>query len=360
MKEAIVSKGLKVSIIDSPIPLPSETQVTIKVVVSGSNPKDWKRAESGNELNTGDDIAGVVHTVGSDVVEFKPGDRVAAFHQMMAPHGSFAEYAIAEAHTTFHLPKKTSFEEGATLPLAAMTAAIGLYQQLDLPLPWHPTSTLTPLIIYGGASAVGTYAIQLASLSNIHPIIAIAGKGIPHVESFLDASKGDIALDYRVGNETLVSNLQEAAQKSGKIEYAFDCISEHNSYQNICSVLDRSSGKITLILPFKDYAEIPPTITKSITYVGGAHKDTDLDPWQKKIPGGGAKVGNQEFAHAVFRFMARGLGEGWFKGMPYEIVPGGLAGVEEGLKRLKDGKVSACKLLFRLEDTEGVERYRTN
>ena len=34
----------------------------------------------------------------------------AAFHQMMAPHGSFAEYAISEAHTTFHLPKVTSFE----------------------------------------------------------------------------------------------------------------------------------------------------------------------------------------------------------------------------------------------------------
>ncbi|KAL8823977.1 MAG: hypothetical protein Q9191_005395, partial [Dirinaria sp. TL-2023a] len=317
MKEAIVSKGPKVSIIDSPIPVPGESQVAIKVVLSGSNPKDWKRAEAGDELNTGDDIAGVVHTVGSNVVEFKPGDRVAAFHQMMAPHGSFAEYAVAEAHTTFHLPKQTSFEEGATLPLAAMTAAFGLYQKLNLPLPWHPTSTPIPLIIYGGASAVGTYAIQLASLSNIHPIIAVAGKGIPHVESYLDASKGDIALDYRVGNEKLVSNLQEAAQSKGKIEYAFDCISEHNSYQNICSpsVLDHSTGQITLIQPFKDYAEIPPSITKSTTFVGGAHKGTDaLDSWQKKVPG--TKVGNQEFAHAMFRFIARGLGEGWFRGMP--------------------------------------------
>ena len=76
MKEVIVSKGPKCKIVDSPIPLPGDNQVTIKVVVSGSNPKDWKRAEAGGELNTGDDIAGVVHTVGSNVVEFKPGDRV--------------------------------------------------------------------------------------------------------------------------------------------------------------------------------------------------------------------------------------------------------------------------------------------
>ena len=111
MKEAIIHKGLKVEIIDSPIPVPEPDQVITKVVVSGSNPKDWKRPEySGQSLNHGDDIAGVVHTVGSDVVEFKPGDRVAAFHQMMSPGGSYAEYAVSLAHCTFHIPKKTSFE----------------------------------------------------------------------------------------------------------------------------------------------------------------------------------------------------------------------------------------------------------
>ena len=42
MKEAIVHKGPKVEIIDSPIPVPERDQVIVKVVVSGSNPKDWK------------------------------------------------------------------------------------------------------------------------------------------------------------------------------------------------------------------------------------------------------------------------------------------------------------------------------
>jgi len=41
MKEAIVSEGPKVKIVDSPIPEPGPEQVVIKVVVSGSNPKDW-------------------------------------------------------------------------------------------------------------------------------------------------------------------------------------------------------------------------------------------------------------------------------------------------------------------------------
>lgn len=61
-------------------------------------------------INQGDDIAGTVHAIGSGVTEFKPGDRVAAFHEMGAPGGSYAEYAVAWDHTTFHIPDKTSFE----------------------------------------------------------------------------------------------------------------------------------------------------------------------------------------------------------------------------------------------------------
>ena len=112
MKEAIVSATDQgVDIVDSPIPTPGPDQVVTKVVVSGSNPKDWKHPKAaGTSLNSGDDIAGVVHSVGSNVVEFKPGDRVAAFHQMGAPGGSYAEYAVSFDHATFHLPKNTTFE----------------------------------------------------------------------------------------------------------------------------------------------------------------------------------------------------------------------------------------------------------
>jgi NADPH:quinone reductase-like Zn-dependent oxidoreductase len=112
MKEAIIHSGPKVEIIDSPIPTPKPGQVVTKVAVSGSNPKDWKVPMwlPDKVVNQGDDIAGTVHSVGEGVTEFKPGDRVAAFHEMLAPHGSYAEYAVSWAHTTFHLPEKTSFE----------------------------------------------------------------------------------------------------------------------------------------------------------------------------------------------------------------------------------------------------------
>ena len=113
MKEAFVSKSssdeLRVEVRDVPIPKPGAGQVTIRVVAASLNPKDWVWA-SAEPFNQGDDIAGYIHSVGDKVLDFKPGDRVAAFHEVGAPHGAFAEYSVAFAHSTFHIPQSTSFE----------------------------------------------------------------------------------------------------------------------------------------------------------------------------------------------------------------------------------------------------------
>lgn len=89
MKQVINFAGseVKTKIVDAPIPEPSAKQVLIKVVFSGSNPKDWKAPEYGAAydgpdddsfmgrcragVNQGDDIAGIVEKVGAEVIEFK-------------------------------------------------------------------------------------------------------------------------------------------------------------------------------------------------------------------------------------------------------------------------------------------------
>ena len=89
MKQVINLPGseVKVKITSASIPEPSAKQVLIKVIVSGSNPKDWKvpefaaayngpednsvMAKSKFGINQGDDIAGIVEKVGEDVIEFK-------------------------------------------------------------------------------------------------------------------------------------------------------------------------------------------------------------------------------------------------------------------------------------------------
>lgn len=273
-----------------------------------------------------------MHSVGSNVWEFKVGDRVASFHEMMTPGGSFAEYAVGWQHTTIHLPKNVSFEEASTIPLAALTAAIGLHQRLALPDPWTPAKEPTPLVVYGGAAAVGAYVIKLASLANIHPIIAVAGRGEKFVEGLIDRSKGDAIVDYRKGDEAVVQGIKDAL-KGAKLNYAYDATSEHNSYTNIVQVLE-PTGHLTLILPGKKYEGIPESVVKTTTSVGEAHK------------------GDKDYAYVIFRYIARGLAEGWFKPHPHEVIPGGLEGVQQGLKNLKEGKASAVKYIFKIGDVE--------
>ena len=69
-----------------------------------------------------DDIVGVVHSVGSEVVEFRADNRIAAFHRMWQPGGNYAEYAVNSSHATFHTLKKTVTTYGPTLPLPCVIA----------------------------------------------------------------------------------------------------------------------------------------------------------------------------------------------------------------------------------------------
>jgi NADPH2:quinone reductase len=42
-KQVIVQSSIEaIEIIDTPIPVPKDDEVVIKVIVCGSNPKDWK------------------------------------------------------------------------------------------------------------------------------------------------------------------------------------------------------------------------------------------------------------------------------------------------------------------------------
>ncbi|KAJ9611115.1 HIR complex subunit [Cladophialophora chaetospira] len=330
MLEAIVQPSLEVTIVESPIPTPAEGEILIKVVYSGVNPKDWKSVVySGQSLNSGDDIAGIVEAVGGKVAGFRKGDRVAAFHQMRAPHGSFAEYAIAPTHTTFHLPDHTSFEE--------------------LPPPWEPATTPVPLIVYGASGAVGAFVVKLACRSNIHPIIAVAGNGRPMVEKLLDASRGDVVIDYRRGPDHVISTVQQLLkdQRLESILHAFDTISEKGAAELVAQLL-APDGHATFVLPEKDYSAVAETILTSLTYVGYVHTGPfPADP-NKGIKFNPAGHG-ADFSAVYSSLFTRGLQDGWLTGHPFEVVSG-LGGLPTALRNLKAGTVSAKKYVIRISD----------
>ncbi|KAH8799119.1 hypothetical protein F5884DRAFT_825370 [Xylogone sp. PMI_703] len=325
MKEAIVAKGPKVTIRDSPVPSPNPDQVLIKVIYSGSNPKDWKWPSIvvGTPHNSGDDIAGIIEAVGDNVVDFKKGDRVAAFHEKVP----FKSYYI---------------------PLAAMTSAIGLYARLGLPEPWHPATVRTPIIIYGGSSAVGAFAIKLAQASDIHPFIVVAGKGQDYVEQLITRSKGDSIVDYRGGDDAVLSGITTALKEAGvsEVRYAYDAISDHNSFRNIGKILAKPGNKMTVVVPWGDYSDIPSYIEQNITMVTDIFQDIGSIEDTARM-----RASSKDFGFVFSRLFSRGLQEGWFTPHPYEVVPGGLNGIEKGLTDLMNGVNSATKYVFNVEDT---------
>ncbi|KAI1804648.1 GroES-like protein [Daldinia bambusicola] len=346
MKEVIIQPSLDAfEVIESPIPTPEDKCVVIKVVVSGSNPKDWKYPYwSGKPSNSGDDVAGIVHSVGKDVYEFKPGDRVAAYHKVMAANGAFGEYATAPDWTTFHLPHNVSFEEAATIPTAAYTAVVALYVNLELPTPFDargvPEGKKAPLLIYGITSACGAFAAQLTRLSGLGPIIGVAGRATD-----LAKTLANHVLDYRMGEDALVAGVEEILAKEGlsdKVPYVFDAISEGESFEVASRVVDQNGGRIATVLPSQYFAnarenfKFPDGVEGSNTVVLKiltTHKDV---------------------GYIWSRYFGYLLEAGKLKGHPYEVIPGGLNGILIGLNKLKDGQASGLKYVYRIEESGHV------
>ncbi|KAH8596639.1 chaperonin 10-like protein [Bisporella sp. PMI_857] len=365
MKEVIVhpTRGdaleLWTEIHEVPLPRPSKDEVVIKVAAAGSNVKDWLHITNLKiSMNSGDDVAGIVHEVGDNVTKFRVGDQVAAFHPMMTPGGAYAEYALAPQHTTFKIPSSVSFESAATMPLILTTAALTLFRRQHLPPPWAPrpsSSAPLPLIIYGASSALGAFAIKLARAANIHPIIAIAGSSSAYISSLLAAEKGDALIDYRDGPEATKELVSTAL---GQLEcfHALDAISANQTWIPISQMLASSTNEQPSYLSVVsganryDESEIQDGVQIVYTFVGTVHSGA-YKPGMPKMPKDVEEVrGDPEWAEKFFDFIAKWVSGSesspTLEGHPFEIIEGGLRGVEVGLRKLKAGQAKGVKFVY--------------
>ncbi|KAI9845782.1 MAG: hypothetical protein M1838_001543 [Thelocarpon superellum] len=357
MKEAIVHPipVITVELQDVSIPLAGPDEIVIEVVAAGSNVKDWAHITAQKiSVNSGDDMAGTIHSMGANVVatgELHIGDRVAAFHPMLTPGGAYAEFAVAPAHTVFIIPGHVTFE--------ALTAALSLFCRQGLPPPWSPATTASgpiPLIIYGASSALGCFAIKLARIANIHPIIAVGGSSQAYVSTLLDASAGDKMVDYRHGVEPMIQSVGEALGDL-KAHHALDAISANGTWIPLTRMLDTSgAGQISVVSGANAYdeAEDKPWIQIKYTYVGTGHYGA-YKPGMPHQPEDKESVkADVEFAYLFYRYLARLLSRREFQGHPFQVIPGGLGGVQEGLQNLKDGKAKGVKYVYRIDETAGL------
>lgn len=102
----------------------------------------------------GTELAGIVESVGADVVNFNPGDEVIAFPG--GAYGSHAEYrTMPETGTIAVKPANLSFEEAASLAFGSMTALPFLRDKARI-------KAGDSVLVVGASGAVGTAAVQIA------------------------------------------------------------------------------------------------------------------------------------------------------------------------------------------------------
>ena len=238
--------------------------------------------------------------------------------------------------------------------MGAFMASIGLFGMLCItPGPWAlvPEGEKRPLVIYGAAGTVGAYAVKLARLAGVHPLICVAGQGEVFVRGLIDNER-DTIVDYRAGDEHVVAEIRKALDGQD-LQYAFDATSAHGSFTNLSKILARG-GKLTLVLVDRR-DDIPAYIEQSNTMAVSLWRDLSKET-DRDYSGFGMMSfeRGKEFGLMFSRLIGQWLREGTLEPHPFEVVESGLAGLETALKNLREGKNSATKYVVRIADTPGM------
>lgn len=182
---------------------PAAGEIVIKNHAVAINPVDWAIQRMGKvvmshlqyPLIPGADCAGQVIEVGPGVSRFKVGDRVLGSvvgalpgHTQHNSEAAFQHYVVLREDLAAPIPDAMKFEEASVIPLGLMTAAFGLFHKdylaLDpLTTPPRLKRTRKALIITGGASSVGSCAIQLAVAAGYEVYSTSSPKNFAYVKS---------------------------------------------------------------------------------------------------------------------------------------------------------------------------------
>ncbi len=182
-------------------PIPADNEVLVKIKAAAVNPLDWHYmrgspyimrllgAGIGTPANIrlGVDFAGTVEAVGSLVTQFKPGDDVFGGRT-----GAFAEYVtIAQDKAIALKPANMSFEQAASVPIAAITALQGLRDKGQI-------QAGHKVLINGASGGVGTFAVQIAKSYGAEVTAVCSARNAEMVRSI----GADHVIDYKQENYT--------------------------------------------------------------------------------------------------------------------------------------------------------------
>jgi NADPH2:quinone reductase len=218
------------------VPAPGQGEVLIAVEAAGINRPDVLQRQGvypppkGASDLLGMEVAGTVAAVGPGATRFTPGDAVCA----LTNGGGYAEFCIVPEVMTLPMPQGLSMVEAAALPETVFTVWHNVFERAALkPGEW--------LLVHGGASGIGTTAIQMGTLFGAKVIVTVgsgakvkacealgAARAINyHDEDFVEVVKAetaghgaDVILDM-VGDGYIERDLRAAALDGRIVQIAF-------------------------------------------------------------------------------------------------------------------------------------------
>ena len=206
-------------------PSAGDDEVLIKVGAAALNPADllfrgtsyMVRIMTGlrkpKETRIGHDVAGQVEAVGRNVTQFKPGDAVFGTCK-----GAFAEYVCTSESALVVKPDNVTFEQAASVPIAAITALQGL-RLGGLGLGGlGDKGHIQPgqkVLINGASGGVGTFAVQIAKSFGADVTGVCSTRNVEMVRS--------------IGADRVIDYVQQDFTKSGqRYDLIFDCVGNHS------------------------------------------------------------------------------------------------------------------------------------
>jgi NADPH:quinone reductase-like Zn-dependent oxidoreductase len=216
-------------------PVPTDDQLLIKVHAASVNPLDWHYMEGTPYLarpvefgllkptitRLGVDFAGTVEAVGKNITQFRPGDEVFG-----GKTGAFAEYVVAREDRAVALkPANVTFEQAASLPIAAITALQALRDKGHV----QPGQKV---LINGASGGVGTFAAQIAKSFGAEVTGVCSGRNAEMVRS--------------IGADHVIDYTKEDFTRSGqRYDLILDNVGNHSLLD--CRRVLNPNGKIIMI-----------------------------------------------------------------------------------------------------------------
>src|SRR5579871_6649792 len=172
-----------------PDPVPAAGEVVIDIAAAGLNRADLLQRQGlyppppGAPPYPGMECSGTIAAVGEGVTAWQPGDQVCA----LLAGGGYADQVAVPAGQVLPVPEGVGLVEAAALPEVACTVHSNVITLARL----SPGETL---LVHGGASGIGSFAIQLGKALGV---TVACTAGTPAKLERCRALGADLAISYR-------------------------------------------------------------------------------------------------------------------------------------------------------------------